>query len=144
MLRNSLLHTPDLFNWRPFGSLFDDFETMLGYAPSWTAASPRANAYRTDDAYYLVLEVPGLSADKLNIEARDGGLDIQATVDSALPEGARLLRRERPANLRLERRYTFADDADLDNTTATLKDGLLTITVPRVQPQSHRIEVKVG
>ncbi len=144
MLRNSLLRTRDPFDWRPFGSLFDDVETMLGYAPTRPATTPRANAYRTDDAYHLVLEVPGLTADKLAIDARDGGLDIQATVDSALPEGARLLRRERPANLRLERRYTFADDADLDNTTATLKDGLLTITVPRVQPQTHRIEVKVG
>ena len=144
MLRNSLLRTRDPFDWRPFGSLFDDVETMLGYAPTRASAVPRANAYRTNDAYHLVLEVPGLSADKLSIEARDGGLDIQATVDSVLPEGARLLRRERPANLHLERRYTFADDADLDNTTATLKDGLLTITVPRVQPQTHHIEVKVG
>ncbi len=128
----------------PLASFFSDVDALLGQATSNRTAVPRANAYRTDDAYHLVFEVPGLRSEDLEVEARDGGLRVKGEVKSSLPEGARLLRKERASELTFERVYTFADDADLSNTQAVLKDGLLQLTVPRHQPQTRRIDIKVG
>ncbi|MCK6506432.1 Hsp20/alpha crystallin family protein [Myxococcota bacterium] len=109
-----------------------------------TVHAARVNGYRAEDAYVLVLEVPGLTADKVEVKVEDGALLVSGEAEWAAPEGARLLHRERADRLRLARRFTFADDADLAGTSAELKDGLLTLRVPRTLPVVRRIEVKAS
>lgn len=109
-----------------------------------TVHAARVNGYRAEDAYVLVLEVPGLTADKVEVKVEDGALLVSGEAEWAAPEGARLLHRERADRLRLARRFTFADDADLADTTAELKDGLLTLRVPRTLPVVRRIEIKAS
>ena len=121
--------------------------TRHGSAPAaagGTVHAARVNGYRANDAYVLVLEVPGLTADHVEVKVEDGALLVSGEAEWAAPEGARLLHRERADRLRLARRFTFADDADLASTTAELKDGLLTLRVPRTLPTVRRIQVKAG
>lgn len=123
--------------------------TRNGSAPAGAGAggtvhAARVNGYRANDAYVLVLEVPGLTAENVEVKVEDGALLVSGEAEWAAPEGARLLHRERADRLRLARRFTFADDADLAGTTAELKDGLLTLRVPRTLPTVRRIQVKAG
>lgn len=132
--------------FRAFDHLLADADARWRHAPA--AAAPavaaRVNGYRTDDAYVLVLEVPGMAPDQVEIKAEGGALLVNGHATTSPPEGARALHRERAETIHLSRRFTFADDADLDHTTAELKDGLLTLRVPRLTPTVRRIEVKVG
>lgn len=148
MLRALSPRTPSLLAQDPFLRAFDDLlrDPLLrpaspGLRPT---QGPRVNGYRTEEAWHLVFEVPGFKADELEVKVEDGGLVVSGSHDRQAPEGARLLRAERPRSLSFSRRFTFPEQAVLDQVQATLKDGLLTLTVPRAQPAVRRIEVKAG
>lgn len=127
--------------FRAFEDLFADADTRPRAARRATAAAARVNGYRTQDAYVLVLEVPGLSAEQVEIKVEDGALHVAGQASFSPPEGAQALHRERADSLSLARRFTFAEDADLAGTTAELEAGLLTLRVPRTAPTARRIPV---
>lgn len=114
--------------------------------PKPSMVVPACNVYESDTAYYIQLDMPGATdpevvalAEKLTVKA-----DVAA--DAAVPEGARLLRRERPARVaRYERTFTLPDaGVDTDSIEARLDAGVLTITVPKVAPQPPAVKrVKV-
>jgi len=58
-----------------------------------------------------------------------------------LPEGYETVRRER-RDFRLERRVAIPGDTLLEALEATLSDGVLTVTVPRISaPKPRSIEI---
>ena len=130
--------------FRAFDDLFAEADTLLRAPTSTATATARVNGYRTEEAYVLVLEVPGLTAEALEIKIEDGALHLAGKATISPPEGARVVHRELADELTLSRRFTFADDADLANTSAELKDGLLTLRVPRTVPTVRRITVKTA
>ncbi|NOY27569.1 MAG: Hsp20/alpha crystallin family protein [Oligoflexia bacterium] len=127
--------------FRAFDDLLGDADTLLRAPRAAATELSRVNGYRTDDAYVLVLEVPGLAKDQLDVKVEDDALHLTGTANIATPEGARTIHRELPDQLRLERRFTFASDADLAHSSAELKDGLLTLHVPRTTPTVRHITV---
>ncbi|MEO0488834.1 MAG: Hsp20 family protein, partial [Cyanobacteria bacterium J06659_2] len=76
----------DLKHWEPFGdidtlrkemdTLFERFNTGLGRETSGLAFVPSAEINETDTEIYLKLEVPGMSAEDLDIEVTDGAVAI--------------------------------------------------------------------
>jgi HSP20 family protein len=138
-------------------------EAAAAHAPAPAPAAPRlppalkpsvvipaCNIYETNAAYWIQLDMPGAvdpevvaQADKLTVTADASG------APPALPEGARLLRRERPRAARYERTFTLPDGGlvDTDGIEARLDAGVLTIQLPKVapkQPEVKRIRVVGG
>lgn len=142
MLRTLTPLRNDAF-FRAFDDLLKD-PFLRPPASATTAGAPRVNGYRTDEAWHLVFELPGFSADELEVKVEGGGLTVSGEHEEQAPEGARLLRRERHPGLRFSRRFTFPENARLDEVQATLDGGLLTLTVPCSTPTVRRIEVKAG
>lgn len=122
--------------------VFAAFEQLLAEPRGGRAESAvRVNGYQSDAAYVLVLEVPGLSADQIEVKVEQGGLTVQGKGAPIAPEGQHPLHRELPTRLEFRRRFSFAEDADLDQASASLKDGLLHIHIPRRAPGARRIAV---
>lgn len=101
----------------------------------------RVNGYQTDEAYILVLETPGLSVDQIEVKVENGGLSVLGRGQAPSQGEQRLVHRELPHSPDFSRRFSFGDDADLEQASAELKDGLLSIRIPRRQPGARRIAI---
>ena len=92
----------------------------------------------------LLLDLPGVTREQIEATAYDGVLRIRGV--SQQPEdvaGAREVRRERPTG-QFTRAVHLPTDADLNEISAKLTDGVLEVRVGRRGPQSSRIEIAIG
>ena len=93
---------------------------------------PRAAAadlLERDDAYLLVIDLPGATAESTEITVEDGRLCIEAEREKAVPEGFRYAREERSLFLDLE--LPLPPDAVSEEATASLESGVLELELPR-------------
>lgn len=134
-----------------FGPTFSDLfnEVFAGVPHTVSSASPAAtpfpalNAWEDADAVYVEAEVPGLKLENLELTVHDGELSIRGERKSDHPEGATLLRHERAAGP-FGRTVRLPDAVDASKVEAALKDGVLTITLPKAaELKPRKIEVKV-
>jgi HSP20 family protein len=93
-------------------------------------AYPRAGLRDTKDGFVLVAEVPGLTDSELQLSATQDSLTISGERKATAPQGYAVHRRER-GDLRFSRSFALPNRIDADKVTAELKNGLLTVTMPR-------------
>lgn len=105
-------------------------------------AYPRAGLRDTKDAFVLVAEVPGLTDNELQLSATQESLTISGERKATPPQGYAVHRRER-GDLRFSRSFALPARIDVDKVSAELKNGLLTVTMPRhpeAQPKSITVK----
>jgi HSP20 family molecular chaperone IbpA len=102
--------------------------------PSPTIA-PRVDIYETDETFVLLADMPGVAPDGLEIVAERDTLTIRGRVN----------RPERPPEYSefdladYYRVFTLTEDLEMDDTPATLNDGVLRLEIgksKRVQPRT--------
>ncbi|MEM9455201.1 MAG: Hsp20/alpha crystallin family protein [Myxococcota bacterium] len=101
------------------------------------ARGPAFDVFDDGEQYRLVADLPGLSADDLEVEATEDGLAVRGTRRVEVPEGFAVRRREREG-LRLAQSFTFPTKVDPDQVAATLDQGVLTITLAKRADQKPR------
>ncbi|MCB9685064.1 MAG: Hsp20/alpha crystallin family protein [Alphaproteobacteria bacterium] len=138
-------------------SLFDEMETLSrtvdrmlarhgldgghGLLRTWAQAEDDVVADR-EDAWLVSVDLPGFQREDVNITVENGLLTLRATRDNALPEGTRLVHRERRA-VDLTRTWRVPQAADAEAITAELADGVLTLTLPkRAEQRPRQIEIR--
>jgi HSP20 family molecular chaperone IbpA len=90
----------------------------------------------------LMLEMPGVAPDDVEIALENRVLTIRGRADQGRPETLRLAYAEYGEG-DYERAFTLSDDFDPDRIEAELKNGLLTVTLPRAEAaQPKKIAVK--
>lgn len=126
---------------------FDLLEDMAGsrgpqFAP---AAYPAVNAWEDDQNFYLEAEIPGLTFEQLEIFVTDGKvLTIKGERTPCACEGGKWLRRERGYGA-FQRQIALPGPVDQEHVEASLKHGVLTITMPKAaEIRPRRIEVKAS
>lgn len=96
-------------------------------------------AYRlsqTSDAWTVVAHLPGVAKDGLEVTAEDGVLSIRGRRQWQSPEAWTALYRESyDSSYALALRY---DQVDADRIQAELKDGVLTVTLPKSEAVKAR------
>jgi len=94
---------------------------------------PRAAAadlFERDDAYLLVIDLPGATAATTEITVEDGRLEIDAQREKAVPEGFRYQREKRSLFIDIE--LPLPPDVSTGDATATIETGVLELELPRV------------
>lgn len=138
-----------LIRWQPFreidtlqkemNRLFEGLSYDPGREREEFSFIPPAEMHETPDAIELKLEVPGM-------EAKD--LDIQVTIDSVSISGERKseTQTEEKGITRSEFRYghfrrviPLPVNIDNSNVKAEYKDGLLTLTLPKVEEERDKV-----
>jgi HSP20 family protein len=123
-----------LVRWEPFG-LLREFERLLEPTTEDRTWVPRIDAFDRDGALVMRAEVAGIAADDIDVSVEDGKLTLS---------GSRSFRSETtdeeptaPGYHRKEifegsfkRTVFLPDTADIDNISASSKDGILEVTVP--------------
>jgi HSP20 family protein len=120
------------------------FERPLGgnLGLSGRGVSPPVNVFSDDEGYVIRLEVPGLGAEDLSIQARGRALTISGKRESAKPADASFHRRERWGG-EFSRSLELPADAQTDAAQASCKNGILSVRVPkRAEARPRQIEVK--
>jgi HSP20 family protein len=112
--------------------------TLPSGAGGW---SPFVDIEETDEAYVIEAELPGVKRDDVNIELVGSELTINGELKERERKG--LLRRQTRRVGRFDYRVTLPDQVDRDKIDADLKEGVLTVRVPKAErAQRRRIEVK--
>jgi HSP20 family protein len=92
----------------------------------------------------LWADLPGVSRDKLEVKVHDGSLTIEAESVVPVPANLQLAHSEVRAPY-FSRTFTVSEDFDTSKVEASLKDGVLTLTIPRrEEAKPRRIEVSAG
>ena len=113
---------PSLFD---FDTLWDDFTTASRLA---------ADLYEDDEAYYARLELPGVKKEELHVELENAVLTVRFERKS--PEA------EEETAETYSRSLSVPDSVEAEKVTATLKDGILTVTMPKQEAsRPHPIKV---
>jgi len=104
---------------------------------------PQADVYETKDTYFILLELPGVDDDDLDVVAEGHSVTIKGErrlAASTRPESFH--RMERSYGL-FARVFRFEDPIDADRVDAQLSDGLMKLAVPKVRPRSEwRVRVE--
>ena len=84
--------------------------------------------------YIVNIEIPGVSKDKIKIQKENSKIGIKATKENPFKDmKVRSLFQRDFGNYSLS--YTVPEDADINKLQAALKDGVLTITIPKQEKE---------
>lgn len=136
-------------NWLP--SIFDDFFDNDWFDVRSSAAVPAMNVLEDEKGYNLEIAAPGLTKNDFQISLdEDNDLVIkmekkEENKDEDKKKG-RFLRHEF-SYAKFQQTVALPDDVDKENIEATVSDGVLKVTLPKLEkkevPQSKKmIEIK--
>jgi HSP20 family protein len=92
---------------------------------------PPADVTVSEDDMVLTMDLPGLTADDLEIELVDGSLSVRGERKRPeVAEGTSWAHNERAFG-RFERRVKLPDGVDPDKVTASMDNGVLSLIVPK-------------
>jgi HSP20 family protein len=120
----------------------DPFAPFLTQLTRGAAFTPAADVLVRDGDMLLSMDVPGLTADDLEIEFVDGYLTVRGERRRPdVDEGTQWMHTERAFG-RFERAIALPEGVDPEGITATVDNGVLSLTVPkpsRLQPKTIAI-----
>jgi len=128
-----------------FETNFPEFVRSVGVKPYQGSAYPKVNVYEYDEKVGIVAEIPGLTKKDISVEVEDGTLTISGEKHNILEDnGAKVLRRELKASS-FKRNFELGENLDGDNIKADFKDGVLSISIPKIEPEKpKKTFVKIG
>jgi HSP20 family protein len=132
---------PNLF-FRDFSKLFQENNATIA-----------VDLMENEDEYIVVANVPGIQKENIEIEVNHEYLEIRANLESSEEKeesktdeetNIRFLHRERYSHSNsLKRRFRFSKPVNSKDATTELKDGVLTITLPKSE-ESKSVKLTVN
>lgn len=143
---------------RPFGSLEqtlrqlnDQFDQIAGRWPSWDGDnfgefglhSMSLDVAESDSTFVVTADIPGFNRNEIDVRANDQTLFIDANREAATESDEETyLRRERE-HYSLSRSVGLPEPIDSDGIEASLQNGVLTMTIPKAEPDSEETRVEI-
>jgi len=114
-------------------------DSLFGQAtPGWM---PQVDLYETAGAYVVAAELPGLAREDFDIEVDRNTLTLKGRRPAPAVNPQRYQQLESGQGP-FSRSFRFADDIESEQINAEFKDGVLTITVPKIaKPAARKIDV---
>jgi HSP20 family protein len=102
---------------------------------------PEVDIAENQEGVTLMADLPGVRKESLDVDYREGVLTLTGRVDSP-PNNHRLVYQEYEVG-GFQRRFTVGERIDMNKVQASLKDGVLTLFLPRAEEHKPRkIEIK--
>ncbi|WP_437914935.1 Hsp20/alpha crystallin family protein [Sorangium sp. So ce302] len=126
----------DLMRWDPFGEV-PRFERPWG-----TSYLLEMEVKETPDAFVIHADVPGVEEKDIDVSIAGNVLTVSGKrEEEARDEGDQYVSHERSYGS-FCRSFTLPEGSDAENVGADLKNGVLTVTVPKkADVRSHRIPI---
>lgn len=136
---------------REMDRLFDDFlgdwsaRVPMRFRHDWSEweTSPRVDVTDRGSEYVLRAEVPGYRREDLHVDVGESSVSLRGEkAEEQLEENACYVCRESSRGA-FERTIPLPSEVRTEGVSATLKDGILTLILPKVHAEQRRqIEVK--
>lgn len=130
---------------RDLDHLFHQFQRGFdGVRPFDAQTFPTLNVWDDGQRLCAEAEVPGFKMDDLEVSVTGDQLTIKGRRESKTENGTSFHRRERRTG-EFTRTLTLPVDVDADKVEATLKDGVLTVVMPKAEAAlTRKIKVKTA
>ena len=93
---------------------------------------PNTDIYETDDALTVVMEIPGVDKQAVDVNVENDVLRVEARIDFAKYEGLEPLYTEYNVG-HFARSFSLSNKIDQGQISAQLDDGVLTLTLKKAQ-----------
>jgi HSP20 family protein len=103
---------------------------------------PHADIYETQDALTVILEMPGVEKDNVEVHVEEGVLNVAGRLDLSKYKGLQPLYTEYNIG-HYSRSFRLSSKIDQGKIGAEMNDGVLSLTLPKVEEAKPRtIKVK--
>ena len=134
----------------PFDRVFDElmsksfptFQDEVGVSFN-QGAYPKVNVYEYDDTIGIIAEIPGLDKKNVSVEVEEDVLIISGDKHGFDSDGGKCITRELKQSA-FTRSFNLGEHLDGDNVSAKFKDGMLSISIPKKepeQPKKHSVKI---
>jgi HSP20 family protein len=98
---------------------------------------PNTDIFETDDALTLVLEMPGVDRENVDLSVENGVLTVEGRIDFNKYEGLQPVYSEYNVGP-YRRSFRISGMIDQDKITAELRDGVITLVLPKAERAKPR------
>lgn len=135
------MHLRDLMNWDPFQSL-----TQLPAIIEPTQALNPAFEVKENGSHFIFkADVPGIKEQDIDVSVTGNRLTVSGKREAEKEEKTDTYFTYERNYGSFSRTFTLPEDVNVDQTRAELKDGVLTLVLPKtLESQSKKIAVKSG
>jgi HSP20 family protein len=132
----------DMLNWDPFREMAP-FAALPPFEPA--SFSPSFDITENKDAFLFKADVPGVKKDDIEITTTGNRLQISGKRDSEHETKTDTIYTYERQYGTFCRSFTLPEGADLENARSELKDGVLTLAVPKKPgAQAKKIAISAG
>jgi HSP20 family protein len=125
-------------------SLVEGQDGVFEAGPQVAVGWPRVNMWDAGPHLTLRADIPGVNDKDLSLQLTQDVLTVSGERRVAVPEGYSVHRQERTPT-RFSRSFTLPCQVKADAIAASLKDGVLTVTLPKApESQPRQIAIKAG
>ncbi|MDR0747577.1 MAG: Hsp20/alpha crystallin family protein [Helicobacteraceae bacterium] len=107
-------------------------------APNLSSFSPAVNTRENNDAYLIQIDLPGVDKDAITVDLKEKVLSISGERKFEEEVKEEDFYRLESRYGRFERRFSLPDNTDPEKIEAAYKNGVLTLTLPKVQPKGAK------
>ena len=128
----------------PFDAIFDqlvnkqfpNFKEDVGVSFN-KGAYPKVNVYEYDDKVGIVAEIPGLDKKNVTVDVEEDVLIISGDKHGFDSDGGKCITRELKQSA-FTRSFNLGEYLDGDNVSAEFRDGMLSIHIPKIEPEQPK------
>jgi HSP20 family protein len=114
-------------------------DTSMVEGSDW---SPAVDIKEEEQRYLIHADIPGVKSDEIEVSMEQGVLTIKGERRHESTESSKGYKRLERSHGVFIRRFSLPDSVDANNITASSKDGVLEVILPKTAPeQPRRIEV---
>ena len=125
-----------------FDPLYDPLRSFGQRVADWL--KPASAASGNEDAYSISIELPGVSESDIDLSVRSNSLIVRGEKKTETEKkGDTWFFSERQYGA-FSRTFQLPEDADGSIASATMKDGVLTISIPRISKQAKDETQKIS
>jgi HSP20 family molecular chaperone IbpA len=112
--------------------------------PARDVLQPEADIFEDTDGITVTLDLPGVGSDGLDIHVDRQSLTITGESGVQVPPGVEPIHAE-VRSRHYRRSFALSTELEADRTEAELKDGVLTLRIPkRAEVKPRRVEVRTS
>jgi len=132
---------PVMFKNSWFPTVFEDFLNN-DFMPRANTTAPAVNVREDEKAYTMEVAAPGIRKEFCRVSINDEGnlsIAIENKVEHKEEEKKHHYLRREFSYTNYEQSYTLPEDVDKDNIEAKVENGILTVTLPRMQKEVKKL-----
>jgi HSP20 family protein len=125
----------------------DDFIYFPAFTPTMAADSMKngglSNVSEDENGYLIEISAPGLKKDDIKIELENETLKISSVAEEEKEEKTETFHRREFYRTSFERNFLVPKNINKEEISATMSDGILSLTLPKVKEVKSKENIKI-